>query len=255
MRLLTYVLTAVLSVGLASTASAQVRLTIQNGHVSLVAKDATLRQILAEWGRVGQTRIVNGDRVPGGPMTLQFSDLPEDRALETLLRPISGYIAAPRPDGAMAANISRFDRIIVMPSIAPSAVQGVNAAANPPPPAFPQFQQFPQPGQPTMVIPGVSDDQEEVGQRPPVFNTFPPPQLGNIPGMPTATPGMIMAPPQGPVVLPQFNPLSQQPQSGYPGGAANPFGGVAVPGMIAAPQPGQPGQPGQPVKRPGDKNP
>ena len=35
--------------GLSAAASADVQLTIQNGRVSLVAKDATLRQILAEW--------------------------------------------------------------------------------------------------------------------------------------------------------------------------------------------------------------
>ena len=34
-------------------------------------------QILAEWSRIGQTRVVNGDKVPGGPLTLQFVDMPE----------------------------------------------------------------------------------------------------------------------------------------------------------------------------------
>ena len=43
----------------ASTASADVHVTMQNGHVSIVAKDATVRQILTEWARVGQTKIVN----------------------------------------------------------------------------------------------------------------------------------------------------------------------------------------------------
>ena len=42
-----------------TTASADVQLTIQNGRVSLVAKDATVRQILTEWARVGDTKIVN----------------------------------------------------------------------------------------------------------------------------------------------------------------------------------------------------
>jgi len=31
------------------------QLTIQDGRVSLIAKDATVRQILAEWARIGQT--------------------------------------------------------------------------------------------------------------------------------------------------------------------------------------------------------
>jgi hypothetical protein len=51
-----------------STASADVQLTMQNGRVTLVAKDATVRQILAEWARVGHTKIVNLEAVPGGPI-------------------------------------------------------------------------------------------------------------------------------------------------------------------------------------------
>ena len=49
-----------------STAFADVQLIIRNGQVSLVAKDATVRQILTEWARVGQTKIVNVERIPGG---------------------------------------------------------------------------------------------------------------------------------------------------------------------------------------------
>ena len=78
---------AVLAAGLlvltAAAASAQqVQLTISNGRVSLFARDATLRQILTEWSRVGQTKIVNLERIPGGPLTLQLVDQPEDQALE-----------------------------------------------------------------------------------------------------------------------------------------------------------------------------
>ena len=37
-----------------SPAAADVQVTIQDGKVSVVAKDATLRQIMFEWARVGQ---------------------------------------------------------------------------------------------------------------------------------------------------------------------------------------------------------
>ena len=77
-------------------ASADVQVTMQNGRVTVIAKNATLAQILAEWARVGQTKIVNGERVPGGPVTLQLTDMPEQQALDTLLRSIAGYMAAPR---------------------------------------------------------------------------------------------------------------------------------------------------------------
>ena len=52
---------------LAPAASADVRLTIHNGQVNLSATDATVRQILAEWARVGQTTIVNADRMAASP--------------------------------------------------------------------------------------------------------------------------------------------------------------------------------------------
>jgi hypothetical protein len=41
-------------------------LSIHDGRVSIVAKDATVRQILTEWARVGRTKIVNVERIPGG---------------------------------------------------------------------------------------------------------------------------------------------------------------------------------------------
>ena len=55
--------------GAATRASADVQLTIQDGRVTLLAKDATVKQILTEWARVGQTKIVNVERIPGGPVT------------------------------------------------------------------------------------------------------------------------------------------------------------------------------------------
>ena len=56
MRAFLIVIAAAVVMSVASTASADVQLTIQNGRVTLVAKDATVRQILAEWARVGQTQ-------------------------------------------------------------------------------------------------------------------------------------------------------------------------------------------------------
>src|SRR5215218_4286482 len=75
---------------------ADVHVTMNNGRVTVLAKDATLRQILTEWAKVGQTNVVNVERVPGAPMTLELRDVPEAQALEILLRPLSGYMAAPR---------------------------------------------------------------------------------------------------------------------------------------------------------------
>ena len=38
---------------------------MQNGRVTLIADNVPLRQILPEWARVGQTKIVNGDKLSG----------------------------------------------------------------------------------------------------------------------------------------------------------------------------------------------
>src|SRR5919204_4071305 len=101
----------------ASAAFADVQLSLQDGRVTLVAKDATVRQILTEWARIGQTKIVNVERIPGGPVTLELTNVPEQEALDVLLRSLSGYMAAPR--AVRAEGLSHFDRIVVMPTTAP----------------------------------------------------------------------------------------------------------------------------------------
>jgi hypothetical protein len=227
-----------MSLGLASAASAEVRVAISNGRVTVVAKDATLRQILAEWARVGQVKIVNLERVPGGPITLELPDMPEAQALDVLLRSISGYIAAPRE--VAAVNASQFDRIVVLPTLA--APRPAASAI-----AQPTFA-------PPMPVAGPPDDDVDderpappvggpgaVPPRGPVFNPFPQPQVAN-----PQQPNPQMQP------YPQMQPPPQQMpvNSASPAGPAG--GGVAVPGMIVAPPP-QPGQIVQPppAKRPG----
>ena len=99
MRRFSLVLIWIVAVAFALPAAATadpVQLTIQNGRVTLVAVNATVKQILAEWARIGRTRIVNGERVPGGLVTLQLTNVPEKEALDLLLRTAAGYIAAPR---------------------------------------------------------------------------------------------------------------------------------------------------------------
>jgi hypothetical protein len=228
----------------ASTASAQVQVTMQEGRVSLVAKDATVRQILTEWARVGQTKIVNMERVPGGPITLELNNVTEAQALDVLLRALSGYITAPRP--VAVANLSHFDRIILMPTLAAARP----ATSSPAPPVFQQTQQF----MPPLVADDDADDDKPAPNVPvpgaprgPVFNTFPQPQAVNPP-MPMLQPGMPIQ---------QQAPAGQQTPSGQPSPTpVAPYGGVAVPGMVAPPPPGQsqsPSQPPsqQPVRRPG----
>ena len=229
-----------------STAFADVQLTMQNGRVSLVAKDATVRQILTEWARVGQTKIVNVERVPGGPVTLQLTNIPEAQALEVLLRTLSGYITAPRP--VEAANLSRFDRIIIMPTLAAARPP---TASTPAPPTFQQGPQF------NLPPPSTADDDAE-DERPAANAASP----SNVAMPPTGPRGPVFNTfPQASTVAPQTLPIPQtgaQVQTPAPATPASstaptaPYGGVAVPGMVAPPPPGQqPGVPGQPVRRPG----
>jgi hypothetical protein len=254
MKLLTSATTALLLFA-ASPASAEVKVSIHDGRVTIVAKDVTVRQIIAEWARVGQAKVVNAERLPGGPTSLEVTDMPEGQALDLLLRSAAGYVAAPRP--VAAADLSTFDRVIVLPTS--SAPRATNTA-----PA-PVFQQ-PQFAQPQPVDDDIDDDRPQPNvqmpapnPRGPVFNTFPQqpqvvnpqtgaPVTGALPG--GFQPGQIPPQQQG----------TQQPTTFSAPSA--PFGGVAVPGMIApapqqqpgqiAPQPGQiaPPQPGQ-VRRPG----
>ena len=245
MRFSRVVAAAVLIVGLAgSTASAQVQLTMHDGLVTIVASNATVRQILAEWARVGHTTIMNAERVPGGPITLQLTNVPEAQALDLLLRSISGYLAAPR--AVTASNLSRYDRIVVMPTAA-APRQAVAAA----PPVF----------QPQAVVPQPAEELND--DRPattivappqgPVFTTFQQPQ---VVGAPTAAPGIVPpAPVPGavPPVPAQMPPGADQPASSTFPNATAPTTGTGVvgtprPGMIIPPPtaPGQqPAQPGQ----------
>ena len=104
---------AALAGGFAASASAgELKLTMTAGRVTLIADNVPLRQILQEWARIGQTTILNGDKLTGPAMTLQLIDTPEREALDILLRSAAGYIAAPR--AVMVANAATYDRITIL---------------------------------------------------------------------------------------------------------------------------------------------
>ena len=57
----------------------------------------TLGRAMRQYGaRVGQTQVINGDRLSGSPVTLQLTSVPEKLALDVILRSATGYIAALR---------------------------------------------------------------------------------------------------------------------------------------------------------------
>jgi hypothetical protein len=114
------------------TARADIQLSIHDGRVVLIANNATIADIMAEWAKVGRIKIVNADKLPRDVVTLELRDVNERQALDIVLRATSGFIAALREQDDPAA--SRFDRIVVMPpSVAPPPP--VQASA---PPQYPR---------------------------------------------------------------------------------------------------------------------
>jgi hypothetical protein len=219
-----------------STAGADVRVTMKNGRVSLVAKDATLRQILDEWARVGQAKFVNVERIPGGPvLSIELSNMSEQQALDVLLRSVSGYLLAPR--GVPSPNLSQFDRIIVMPtSVAPRVTAG--APAGGPPAAGVVFQ-------PPQLAPGAEEDDRPsiAAPRGPVFGTYP--QSGPPTDQQALPPGVFPPPPQPPMPAAFPGAPTGQAPAGAPGSTP---GGTAAP--MGTARPGEVLQPPQPRPQP-----
>lgn len=121
MKLAGAVATALLFCTSMPAAAQSVKVAFNGNRVDVVAENATVRAILNEWARVGGTRIINAERLTGGPVTVEFRNAYERQVLESLLRGASGYLLGPRPVGAPGGP-SGFDRIMILPtSTAPRA--------------------------------------------------------------------------------------------------------------------------------------
>ena len=90
----------------------EIRLTIAEGRVTLVTRDAPLEDVLAEWARAGGTRFVDADGLDTVPVSLHLVDVPEAEALRLLLRPAAGYLAVPR--AATTPGASAYDRVKIL---------------------------------------------------------------------------------------------------------------------------------------------
>ena len=197
----------------ASSASAQVlSLEFHDGRIRLTAENVPVSRILDEWARRGGTKIVNGERVPGAPVTLQLTDVPERQALEIVLRSAAGYMVLARD--TITPGASALDKILVLPttSRAPAA-----AAPPPPQPPPPQFQNRPD----------ADVDLDEPAENPqgPPPGAFP---RGRVPAN---------GPPNAPPPTEDEEPAQNDTPAPTPG---NPFGvvpGGARPGTINAPPP------------------
>jgi hypothetical protein len=201
----------------------ELTLKMQNGRVTIVARDVPVRQILQEWARVGQTRIVNVEKLAGPLVSLELVDVPEAQALEILLRSASGYMVARRPVPLPGA--SEIDRIMILPTS-----RATMAASTTPPPAMTPMVQAP-------VVDDDDDDEpndavQQAGQQ----------MAPQLPGGATAVP--VVRPPEVTFdyANPQNNPLLNPQLAGPPQNVPMQqgiTGGAQVPGMPSTAQPGQ----------------
>jgi hypothetical protein len=224
-------------------AAGELTLSIANGKVTLIARDVPVRQILAEWARIGQTRIVNGEKLTGPPVTLELRDVSEAQALEAVLRSASGYVLAQR--SAANPGTSVYDRIMILATSRPPVV----AEAAPAPFVRP----LPQPQ--VAQMPNDDDGERESGVAQPQI-TVPQPGTQAVPGAMRPQPGQqqqqapLTAPRPGMIPQPTnvpVNPYQPPPLPGLQPGAppAQRPGGQGAPGLPGGPGgSGGPGGPG-----------
>lgn len=195
---------------LAISAPNDVVVTIRDGRASVTARNAAVTDVLAAWSQAGGTTILNGEALRESRLTVQLVDVPEEEALDVILRPASGYVARQR--AAVGAGESRFDRVAIIARRAVSA--GAPAPAPIPEPI--SFQAQPPTVIERLVGPDgapVPDDQEDAP--PPAPRGF---SRGDDVAAPPAAPPDV-APPQAQPTMPQ---------------------GVPVPGMLVPSSPTNP---------------
>ena len=191
----------------APVSAGELRLTINNGLVTVIADDVPVSRILSEWARIGQTKIVNGEKLMI-PVSLELIDVPEKKALEIVLRSASGFMAAERKE--LVAGASTFDRIMILPFSQPPAYS-----------PMPVTQSMPQPfvNRPVMATPDFEDATQPAGQQPPMpVTTLPQPGMLPQPIMPGQQPQQQ---PQMTSPRPGFLPPPGPPKPPGGGGGAN----------------------------------
>jgi len=228
------VIGACIAVGTAGPVTAQAQqaqpprtleVSFNNGLVTIVGSNVTIREILVEWGRKGGSRIVNAEKLAGQVLPyIEFRDEPEIVVLRSLLREVPGYGAAPRI--APSPDASTIETVYLL------ATRSVPVSNAP-------------------VSSSVSQPQVQQVQQPPVqnfapegFQPPPQPEPRVIPGSPDAE-----IPPVRPVAgeLPPTTPGSNaQPtdpnlRTGPGGTVTSTIPGVIIPGTTQTGPPGSGG--------------
>lgn len=215
---------AIVLAGAASAAAQGARkleVSFNDGKVTILAENVTVRDILQEWGRKGGSRIVNADRLGGAPVPyLEFRDEPEAAVLRSLLRDVPGYGAAPRvaPDAASSGIAAVF--ILATRSVPVSGAPMGGSPIVQAPPSSPQPAPQPLQGSPDSEIPPA----RQIGELPPSTpggqsNTNNPNLRSGPGGTVTSTiPGVVIpAPETGRAGGPPAGPATTGPQPGRGG--------------------------------------
>ncbi len=225
MQKLFYPIVVTMCLMASNAAAGELKLSMANGRVTLIAQDVPVRQILTEWARIGNTKIVNAEKVAGPTVTLHLIDRPEREVLDAVLRHVAGYVAAPRPAGGEGGAI--YDRILILATSQAPAYTPVASA-----PTFTR---------PQTPVPVPDDDPVDPNMVPPPGAQLPPGV--RVPGMPPQ-PGMV----PGPQTAPVPGMMGTQP------GPQNQPLTAPRPGMLPPPQPTpvNPYAPPQPT-RPGGR--
>lgn len=220
---------ALLGAGASSAAAQGVTLEFQDGKVRLNAQNAPVSQILSEWSRRGRTTIVNGERIPGPPVTLELQDVTEQQALEIVLRGVSGYLVAARDTAVSGA--SAYDRIYIIPTSSRPTTSAAPAPAQ----------------QAVQIQDNFDDNDPPPGPRPP--NVSPGARLPRDIGPPAGARPPVPAldddgQPPSPTVPGPNNPFAPNPNAARPGvvtpgtPSPTPYPGAITP---AIPGPNTPG--------------
>lgn len=196
-----------LSASYSYAAPGDLKLSISNGLVTIIADQVPVSRILSEWARVGETRVVNGEKL-FTMVSLEVVDWPEKKALDLVLRSASGYMAAERQTAAGMPGASAFDRIMILP-FSKGPTNTMPAAATPAPfapRAMPQQEIEDDQG---IMVPAPVQQQPQTQSMPGM-----PPQPQNVPGQPQQVPN-----PNAPTTLPRPGMLPQPgPQQPVPFG-------------------------------------
>ena len=163
-------------------------LTFHNGLVTLVARGVTVPEIMTEWARQGGSRVVNAEKMTGGPVNYEFHDVPETVVLQSVLRSAAGFIAAPRRAGGPSGP-SSIEQVVILAVSRPSATAVITMPTNPMPVT-------PMPN-PAMLQGAPEDDIPPVipANRPAPRPQTPAPTQPSVGGVATSpTPGVVIAP-------------------------------------------------------------